>query len=447
MDDRPNILHVITHDTGRHLECYGEDVKTPNINRFAGEGVKFTNYFCAAPQCSPSRASMFSGLMPHNNGMIGLAHRGFSLNPDVPYLPQVLAESGYHTYLFGVQHEAEDVLGEPDVNIRGPGRLGYQKILRADSPSCADVVPLLNEFLCGDPPQPFFISAGFSETHRPFPEVEKPPHHLRVPRFLPDDFEVKQDVAGINVLVEKVDTFVGEMLETLKNAGLEENTLVVFTTDHGIAFPGAKATLFDPGIEILLIARGPGGFEGGREVDALLSNLDLTPTLLNCAGIGVPPGMQGKSFLPIVRGEQDKIRDEVYFELTYHAAYDPMRGLRMQDYKYIRNFEVRSFFFPPNVDDGISKGHFRSQGYYDRLRPFEFLFDLKKDPLERKNLVGEPQYDATLQTLRAKLFEWMKQTGDPLLEGPVPLPEGAIVTPPWEYSARVHWFANEEWVP
>ena len=222
------------HDTGRYLGCYGEDVKTPNANKLAKEGVKFTNYFCTAPQCSPSRASMFSGLMPHNNGMIGLAHRGFSLKPGVKYLPQILSENGYHTYLFGVQHESRDST-----------KLGYQKVFQGESRSCTKVIPLLNNFLLSNPPQPFFISVGFSETHRKFPEIENIPKDLKVPSFLPDEPEVKKDIAGLNAMVERVDKYLGEMFEILKKTGFSETTLVIFTTDHGIAFPGAKATLLD----------------------------------------------------------------------------------------------------------------------------------------------------------------------------------------------------------
>lgn len=428
-----NILHIITHDTGRHLECYGEDVKTPNANRLAKKGVRFTNYFCTAPQCSPSRASMFSGLMPHNNGVMGLVHRGFSLKLGVEYLPQILSENGYRTYLFGFQHESRDSV-----------RLGYQKVFQGGCYSCAKIVPLLNNFLLSNPRQPFFMSLGFSETHRKFPEVENTVKHLKVPSFLPDEPEVKKDIAGLNVLVERVDKYLGEILEILEKTGLSKTTLVIFTTDHGIAFPGAKSTLFDPGIGTFLIMRGPGGFGETEKIDALLSNLDLTPTILDYLGIKVPPQIQGKSFLPIIRGDKEKIREEIYAELTYHAAYDPMRGIRTERHKYIRSFEIRPWYFSPNFDDSFSKDLFKKKGYFNRLRPFEFLFDLKKDPLERTNLAHEVAYSEVLERLRKRLIEWMRETCDPLLEGPVPLPEGVTLTPPWSYSPGGRWLDKGE---
>ena len=428
-----NILHIITHDTGRHLRCYGADVNTPNIDKFAEKGIKFTNYFCTAPQCSPSRASMFSGLMPHNNGMMGLAHRGFKLKEDIPYLPRILARNGYNTFLFGFQHEIE-----PDE----VEKLGYQKSLRAKSYSCVDVVPLLIEFLKNNPPTPFFISVGFSETHRPFPEVEKVSQNLKIPEFLPECEEIRKDIGGLNILVERVDKYFGEILEVMKEKGLEEDTLIIFTTDHGIAFPGAKATLFDPGIGINLIMKGP-GIEGGREINSLLSNIDLTPTILDYLNIKIPENIQGKSFLPVIKGEKKEIRDKIYIELTYHAAYDPMRGIRTKRYKYIRSFEIRPYYFPPNCDDGHSKDYFKKLGYYEKLRPFEFLFDLEKDPLERENLIGNPEYKEIEEELRENLIRWMKETEDPLLKGPVSLPDKAVLTPPWEYSHRKVWFKNE----
>jgi len=433
MPRKINILHIITHDTGRQLGCYGADVKTPAANRIAKEGIQFTNYFSTAPQCSPSRASMFSGLMPHNNGMIGLAHRGFSLNQNIRYLPKILSENGYATHLFGFQHECRH-----DDHLKIWDLLGYQEHTSPDNFHSDNVFPLLNKFLMSKPAQPFFISAGVSETHRPFPVVKNPEKDLKVPLFLPDALESRKDIAGLNILIERVDNYLEEILLTLDRTGLSKNTLVIFTTDHGIAFPGAKATLLDPGTEILLLMRGP-GFRGGKKVGSLISNLDLTPTILEYLGIKVPEEMQGVSFLPVVRGKVKETRKEIYTEMTYHAAYDPMRSIRTGRYKYIRCFETRPFYFPPNVDAGFTKELASKSGYFERIRPFEFLFDLKSDPLERNNLINSPGHKKIAAVLKIKLAGWMKKTDDPLLKGPVPLPERAVVTPPWAYDAKHLW--------
>ncbi|RLE47551.1 MAG: sulfatase, partial [Candidatus Methanomethylicota archaeon] len=147
--------------------------------------------------------------------------------------------------------------------------------------------------------------------------------------------------------------------------------------------------------------------------------------------------VQGKSILPLLRGEIDKLHQEIFIELTYHAAYDPMRGIRTERYKYIRSFEWRPFWFPPNVDPGPSKEVARRLGYFNKPRPVEMLFDLTKDPLERKNLANDPEYQDILKEMRLKLRKWMKETNDPLLhKGYIPPPPGAVVTPPHSYQPR-----------
>lgn len=426
---RPNIIHIITHDTGRYLGCYGADVKTPNINRLAESSTLFTNYFCSAPQCSPSRASMFSGLVPHRNGMIGLAHRGFSLKKEISYLPEILALNGYTTYLFGVQHETQ--WGKQE-------ELGYQHFYTGKTSSCLDVGKMLTDFLQQRHSEPFFISAGFFETHQRYPIVENPDINMKIPDFLPDSIEVKKDIAGLNILVERVDETIGNIINVLEKTKVLDNTLVIFTTDHGIAMPGAKATLFDPGIEIFLIMKGP-GIPEGKKIDCLSYNVDLMPTILDYLGIEIPPGLDGKSLMPVLKGKETEIHKCIYPELTFHAGYDPMRAIRTKNYKYIRCFEIRQFFYPVNVDNSFSKELFRNMGYFDRLRPFEFFFDLEKDKLERNNLINQPQYRPLIEEFRAMLLDWMKKTDDPLLYGPVPLPQGCKLSTPWGYNPEDVW--------
>ena len=423
-EKKPNILIIITHDTGRHLGCYGSGVDTPNLNKLAEEGVIFTNFFCTAPQCSPSRASLLTGRYPHNNGLIGLTHRGFRLNANELLLPNLLAQAGYSTYLFGFQHESPN-----------PYSLGYQKIFKAKSNSCLDVTPLVIDFLENNKlKKPFFMMIGFSETHRPFPQYEGPVDNIEGFPYLPDVEDVRRDIASLNILVRRVDEKIGEILRSLDEADLRDDTLVVFTTDHGVAFPGAKATLFDPGIEISMIMRGPGGFEGGRKIEALLSNLDFAPTILDLCGIPIPTEMQGKSILPIIRGEAKRLHRQIFVEQTYHAAYDPIRGVRTDRYKYIRSFEKRPFWFPPNVDGGLSKEVARRFGYFNKPRPPEMLFDLESDPIERNNLVNDPEYTDILKRMRLLLEDWMRRTSDPLLKGYVPPHPNARVTPPDSYT-------------
>lgn len=422
---KPNILVVITHDTGRHLGCYGRGVSTPNLERLAREGVLFQQAYCAAPQCSPSRASLITGLSPHQHGLVGLVNLGFQLRPDVPRLPALLAGAGYETHLFGIQHEA-----------RTPEELGYRFVHRSESTSCRDVTPLVTDFLASQPTGPFFAAVGFFETHRKYPDSPGPWDAVGVPPYLPDVPEVRRDVADLELSASQVDEAVGRILDSVDHAGLAGDTLVVYTTDHGIAFPGAKATLFDPGIEIALLARGPGGFSGGRVSNALVLNLDLFPTLLELAGV-TPPENEGRSLLPLVHGESGHRRDRVFVELNYHVSYDPVRGVRTPRHKYIRSFEQRPWWVAPNVDGGP-----RMQGYtkdwyrhnqpevYTRPRPPELLFDLRSDPLERDNLASDSAAQGILSELRDAVSGWMEATNDPLLKGPIPAPPDGRVLPP-----------------
>ncbi|MDD4888810.1 MAG: sulfatase [Phycisphaerae bacterium] len=434
---RPNILLIITHDSGRHFGCYGATIETPNIDRIGHEGVLFENAFCSAPQCSPARGSMLTGLCPHRNGLIGLTHRGFRLHADVPRLPALLATAGYHTLLFGLHHE------EPDAH-----QMGYRRVLGGPDRTIRDVLPEVEAFLASQPPQPFFACVGFSESHRPFDPARYPmdnPDEMIVPEWLPDEPAVRTDVAELNGTIRGVDEAVGRIDSGLAAAGLANNTLLVYTTDHGTAFPYAKATLFDAGLGVALVARGPGGFIGGRTVHELVGMMDLTPTLLEVAGANVPDNLDGRSVLPLLAaGQSVEWRGEIFAEQTYHAAYDPMRSVRTERFKYIRSFEPRPILFAPNVDESPSKALLMKRNLYRQPRAAEMLFDLQDDPAEQHNLAEDPNFAHALSDLRARLLAWMERSDDPLLAGVVPPPPGARVTPagaikPEQFDAPADW--------
>ena len=232
-----------------------------------------------------------------------------------------------------------------------------------------------------------------------------------------------------------LDHGVGAVLGALDEQGLADNTLVVFTTDHGLPFPGAKATLSDRGIGVLLIMRGPGGFHGGRVSDALISQIDLFPTLCDLAGIDRPAHLQGRSLVPHVRGDVTEINDAVFAELTYHAAYDPQRAIRTRRHKYVRRYGERDLPVLANVDDSPTKDLLLEAGWGELPRPREELYDLTLDPGEARNLVGDPAHADVHVLLRDRLEEWMLTTGDPLLRGPVEAPGGAVYNDPDDVSA------------
>jgi arylsulfatase A-like enzyme len=416
---RPNILYLHSHDTGRYIQSYGYDVPTPNLHRVAKEGVLFREAFCAAPTCSPSRAALLTGMCPHSSGMLGLAHRGFTLNNYHQHLLHTLRSAGYSSVLIGVQHVAPD-----------PAMIGYDQVGVFPGNHVEQVAPAAVDFLKSSPPQPFFLDVGFHETHRTFrtPGPQENPTFQVPPAPIADAPETRQDMAAFKASARALDWGIGEILQALDSSGLAKNTLVISTTDHGIAFPEMKCNLYDGGVAIRLAMRGPGGFEGGALCDALISQIDIFPTLCDLLQIQPPAWLQGKSFLPVLRKEILEINDEVFAEVNYHAAYEPLRCVRTKRWKYIRRYGTRANPVLCNCDDGPSKSLWVRNGWGDRVQPREEMFDLFFDPNEGRNLVESSASQATLNDLRGRLNRWMLATDDPLLKGPVKAPHGAKVT-------------------
>jgi N-sulfoglucosamine sulfohydrolase len=254
------------------------------------------------------------------------------------------------------------------------------------------------------------------------------------PANLPDTPETRADMAAFKASARSLDQGIGAVLNGLHQAGLQDNTLIICTTDHGLAFPNAKATLYDRGIGVMLIMRGPGGFLGGRVFDGLVSHLDIYPTLCELAGIEEPPFLQGTSLLPLVRGEVASVNDAVFAEMTYHAAYQPLRAIRTERFKYIRRFDDYDRPVLANCDDSASKKILMEAGWADQQVPEEQLYDLRFDPNELNDLSADPGRQSTLAELRERLLEWMRATEDPLLDGPVPEPPGAWSNDPRQAS-------------
>jgi len=273
----PNILYIHSHDTGRYIQPYGHAIPTPNMQRLAEQGVLFRQNFCSGPTCSPSRAALLTGQCAHSSGMIGLAHRGFALKDYKQHITHILRKVGYHSALSGVQHLARDA------NI-----IGYDDILTTNSGNKA-VSEAVN-FLDNSPSQPFFLSVGFGVTHRGFPEPgpDEDERYCLPPAPLPDTPRTRRDMAAFKASARIYDQYVGTVLEALDRNGLADNTLVICTTDHGIAFPYMKCNLTDHGIGVMLMMRFPRGFTGGKVVDALVSHIDIFPTICEILDIDKP---------------------------------------------------------------------------------------------------------------------------------------------------------------
>jgi arylsulfatase A-like enzyme len=417
----PNIVLVHSHDTGRYVQPYGHQVVTPNIQRLADQGLLFRQAFAASPMCSPSRAALLTGRWPHSNGMFGLAHRGFELTDPTQHIIHTLRDAGYFTAMVGEQH----VSGDPE-------DLGYDLVIDADTSHAHDVAPAAVALVRDRPPEPFFLSVGFFETHRDYfePTSVRDMLYSAPPANLPDSPVTRRDMASFKQSARALDHGVGAVLSVLDEMELADDTIVILTTDHGIPFPGAKATLSDRGLGVLLIVRGPYGFHGGRVNDALVSQIDIFPTICELIGIDAPEHLQGRSLVPAVRGHARDVNDAVYGELTYHAAYDPQRAIRTRRHKYVRRWGDRDLPVLPNIDDSPSKDLLLQHGYAEIPRPREELYDLLFDPNEAHNLAGSPDHADVIAALRDRLETWMQTTDDPLLAGFVPAPEGAEINDP-----------------
>lgn len=414
-----NIVYLHSHDSGRYLSPYGYAVPTPNLMRLAREGVLFRQMYSAAPSCSPSRAALLTGQSPHQSGMLGLAHLGWSLHDYNQHIIHTLKQHGYTTILAGVQHVALDAR-----------IIGYDEILPGTHVSATDVAPHAAAYLRSNPKKPFFLDCGFFETHRDYPKPTDNADFILPPAPMPDNATTRYDMAAFHASARIMDNGIGLVLDTLEELGLAGNTLVISTTDHGIAFPDMKCDLRDTGTGVSFIMRGPGVFSRPGLCEALLSQVDVFPTLCDYLGIPRPGWLTGKSFLPILESKSAEINDAVFSELTYHAAYEPKRAVRTHRYKYIRRYDNRSREVLPNCDDGPSKSYWMREGWkqQDAVQPEE-LFDLVFDPNEHTNLAGEPSHATVLQEMRKRLDSQMTETNDPLLRGPVPLPPGGGAAP------------------
>jgi arylsulfatase A-like enzyme len=240
-----------------------------------------------------------------------------------------------------------------------------------------------------------------------------------------------------------LDEAMGAVLNALDENSLAENTLVVCTTDHGIAFPGMKCTLTDGGTGVMLILRGPGGFGGGQVSDALVSHVDLFPTICELCGIDPPGWLQGRSLLPLARGQAEEVNDCVYAEVNYHCNYEPKRALRTKRWKYIRRYAEYGYPMLANIDDSPSKSVWMAHGLAQRPLAAEELYDLVFDPNQAHNLATDPARESVLAEMRGRLHDWMMATGDPLLKGPIPQPEGAAVSRPEDVSPGDVWHYTE----
>ncbi|MCX8091391.1 MAG: sulfatase [Verrucomicrobiae bacterium] len=432
-DSRPNILFCIADDwSWPHAGVYGDPVvRTPTFDRLAREGVLFTHAFSAAPSCTPSRAAILAGRYPHQ--LETGANLYGPLPAKYPVYPDLLEAAGYVVGYSGKGWSPGDFeAGGRTRNPAGPRFQNFQEFLKT--------VP---------PDKPFCFWFGSHDPHRPYDKGSGAAAGLRaeavrVPPYLPDTPEVRQDILDYYAEVERFDRDVGRMLAALERAGRASNTLVVVTADNGWPFPRSKANLYDAGTRQTLAVRWPARVPAGRTVSAFVNLAELGPTFLEAAGVKRPPEMTMRSLMPLLEGKTQRGRDMVFLERERHANVRrghlgyPARAVRTARFLYIRNLaperwpagdpELWHSVGPFGDCDGSPTKDFilahrdepQGRRFFELCfakRPAEELYDLDKDPDQIVNVAGRPEYAAALKRLRAELERWMRNSGDPRLHG------------------------------
>ena len=412
---QPNIIKIICHDIGKHLGCYGvKSVSTDAIDALARNGILFKNFFATSPGCSPSRAAIATGMYPHNNGVLGLAHAhfGWSLDKKIKHIAGYFSSNNYNSILFGLQH----------VTYREE-TLGFNKIF-PERPTDHVIKNIKDNIDTKLFKKPFYAEINFFEPHRPFDYGSVKPFKSKgvfVPKYIPNNHHSRKEFASMQGAIKKMDESVAKIINILKEKNLYENTIIIFTTDHGIPFPRAKGTLYDAGIESSLIISYPTLKLKNKKLKELISNIDILPTLLDFAKIKIPNRIQGKSFYPLIMDKKYIENKQIFAEKTYHDLFDPIRCIRNKYYKLIINFDSDRIIKVPG--DAMMGATYKTM--LDQLinvkERYE-LYDLKKDKFERKNLAQNKKYKKIRLDLLKKIAKWMKYTKDPLLSNQIKSP-------------------------
>ncbi|HEX5413368.1 MAG TPA: sulfatase [Terriglobia bacterium] len=405
----PNFVFLISDDQSySSAGCNGNSaVHTPNIDRLAREGLRFDRAFAPSPSCSPSRSAILTGQSPHETGTA-------RFRSPMPVAQKTILEylkgARYYTGAFKKVHQGAEFWQRWDFK-------GLHKPVHT--------------FLDARPKdRPFYLHIGYHDPHRPYLPGERYPEKnprvaIGVPSFLPDTPAVRKDLAHYYEAIERLDMKVGQILNLLEKYGLAENTLVIFTSDQGMSFPGAKGTLYEPGLHVPLIARWPGKIKPGGVSSDLVSLVDLAPTWMQAAGLSVPAAMDGRSFLPLLLGRNFEPRQAVYAERNFHTHLDLIRSVRTARYKLIQNYLPEMPYLPlsdiarspswRSIENLMHQGKLSApllQRYFKKPRPEEEFYDLQNDLGEMKNLANDPKYKSELLHLQQLLSRWMIATHD-----------------------------------
>lgn len=415
-----NVIIVNTHDTGTFISPYGYKLPTKGLESFAQDAIVFENCFCASPTCSPSRASFMTGTYNNNNGMIGLAHRNFNLKNRQQHLANILKSHGFETVLCGIQHE--NGFFEHDNYIQLSSELGYQKNITA---SLKDYKTDAEQLLWDDENtnltcdfirkydfsnKPLFLQLGMFATHRDYPKGDdnSSSFYSKPSQFTNFDTD---DVNGLYKSLENADKNFTRVYETLKETGQLENTVFIYTTDHGLADPYAKCYLTDAGTKVSLIVRFPGLNTGLYK--NLISQVNFVPTLLEYLEISVNYKFDENSQLQYIRNNLP-VKNDIFTMINFHTSYEPCRSIRTERYKLIKYYDKdHPFENYSNTDTSIYKDEYLKM---DKNKDMNQLYDLLFDPLEKNNLFTNELYNDLILELERKLYDKQTLISDEVLE-------------------------------
>jgi N-sulfoglucosamine sulfohydrolase len=442
IESRPNLLLITADDMNWDAVgangCETEGT-TPNLDRLANEGIRFEHGHVTIAVCQPSRSAMMTGRYPHKSGGEGFYDLRF---PGVPILPELLRKEGYRVGILGkVGHSTpySDFKWDHmlDMNDLGMGR--------SVSTYRREIETFLDD--CGD--QPFFMMANSHDPHRPFvgndneewydetklsPPAVPPsrtfsPDEVVVPGFLEDLPEVRLEISEYYSSVRRCDDTVGAILAELEKKGKAENTLILFLSDNGMAFPFAKTNCYLNSTKTPFLVRWPAGVKGERVESGMVSGIDILPTFLDAAGASLPAEVQGRSFLPLLRGEEQGDREWVYthFNQNYARGNFPMRAVQSREWLYVFNpwsdgcKEFKNESMSGRTFKAMKEAAEENPKIAERVELFlhrvpEELYDLRSDPHARNNLVGDPESSEILDVCRTKLEDEMCRHEDPALE-------------------------------
>ena len=410
----PNLVFIIADDcTFRDIGCYGGQARTPHIDRLATQGMRFERCFQAAPMCSPTRHNIYTGLYPVKSGAWPNHTRAY---PHVKSIVHYLRPLGYRITQTGKTHvNPQEVF--PFENFGG-----------GKNPDMKYIDRLFAETADGG--KPFCLFACSNEPHSPWNKGDAaayPPAKVKLPPYIVDTPRVREDFSKYLAEITYYDSQVGEILELLDKHGLGNNTLVMVVSEQGNAFPFAKWTCYDHGLQSAMVVRWPGRVKAGAVSDAMVEYVDVTPTFIAAAGGQVVKGLDGKSFLPVLTGETKRHKEHVFGIMTTRGIINgtdafAIRSVRDERYKLILNLNYESKFTnactkmplfqsmvaKASAGDATAKKLVRAYHH----RPAIELYDMEKDPLEMKNLADKTGSKIHIKRLRAKLDAWMKSQGD-----------------------------------